>query len=488
MTPSLLRGGLLLTGGEAVSKLLSFVRNVVIARLVSPEDFGIAATLAITISFIELVSDLALDRFVIQAKDGDDPRLQRAAQLVLAVRGLLGGLALFVLAAPVAGLFSVPEAEWAFRWVATVPLLKGLIHLDRMRLQRGMRFGLFVATETAGQAVAIVVAYLVARATGDYSAMLWAVVAQFSVTALTSHVLAPTRYRWAWDGDYLRRMSRFALPLVVNGLMIFATLQGDRLVIATYYSNAELGVYSVAFGLAMMPALMLAKVNSSLTLPLLARVQGEPREFAGMVDVCSTVLALISGAMLSFFIIWGGPAIALVYGEAYAGGAAVIAWVAAMHAVRLVRAAPSQAALARGDTLNTMLANIGRVLALPAMFGLALAGVELWVIAACGLGGESLALIIASLRLRSRHGVPLRAVLRGVTILFAPAVAVTGYLVMGTGELSGRGAAFISMLTAGALAVAAWVILRNQPWRRVLSRAVPSGDDTVLRPAVPLPE
>ena len=68
---------------------LSFVRNIIVARLISPQDFGIAATFAITMSLLEMISDLAADRLIIQAKDGEDPQLQATAQLWQFTRGLM---------------------------------------------------------------------------------------------------------------------------------------------------------------------------------------------------------------------------------------------------------------------------------------------------------------------------------------------------------------------------------------------------------------
>jgi len=49
-----LQGVFLLSGGNMAVSIFSFVRNIIIARLISVEDFGIAATFAMTIMFVEL--------------------------------------------------------------------------------------------------------------------------------------------------------------------------------------------------------------------------------------------------------------------------------------------------------------------------------------------------------------------------------------------------------------------------------------------------
>src|SRR5690349_5422803 len=101
----LLRGGVWLTAGNVLSALASFLRNIAIARLVSVEDFGVVALLTLTLSVVETVSNLAIDRLLVQAPDGDDATLQSTAHLLQVARGLLGGVIVYFAAGFVAAQF-----------------------------------------------------------------------------------------------------------------------------------------------------------------------------------------------------------------------------------------------------------------------------------------------------------------------------------------------------------------------------------------------
>ena len=59
-----------LLGGNLGVALLKFARNILVARLLSVENFGIAATFAIVFGFIEMLAFLGLDRFLIQTRNG----------------------------------------------------------------------------------------------------------------------------------------------------------------------------------------------------------------------------------------------------------------------------------------------------------------------------------------------------------------------------------------------------------------------------------
>src|SRR5690606_23993576 len=170
----MIKGGLLLGGGNASIALLGLLRNVLIARMISVEDFGIAATFAITMAAVEMTSNIAIDRLIVQARDGDRPRFQATAQAFQAARGVLAAMLLYLLAEPIAALFGVPHVVWAYQAMALMPLLRGLVHLDMYRVQRDMRFRPSVTVEVSAQLLATLAAIPLAMQLGDWRAMLYA--------------------------------------------------------------------------------------------------------------------------------------------------------------------------------------------------------------------------------------------------------------------------------------------------------------------------
>ena len=81
----MLRKALLILSGNAAASLLLFARNLVIARLIPVEDYGIASTFAIAMSVVEMASQLGLQQMIVQAREGEDPHFQAALQGFTAV-------------------------------------------------------------------------------------------------------------------------------------------------------------------------------------------------------------------------------------------------------------------------------------------------------------------------------------------------------------------------------------------------------------------
>jgi acetyltransferase-like isoleucine patch superfamily enzyme/O-antigen/teichoic acid export membrane protein len=432
-----------------------------------------------------MISNLAIESFLVQAKDGDDPRFEDTAHLVQAIRGVVNAALTFALAGPVAGLLGVPDATWAFRWLAAIPLVRGFAHLDMFRVHREMRFGPAVVVEVVSSIAITLAAWPLASWLRSYSAMLWILVAQAALYAIVSHVVAERRYRFAWVDAYARRSFSFGWPLLLNGLLMFVIFQGDLFVIGSAgrlfgwdgYPLQDIGVYAAAFSLTLAPALLVSRVFSSLLLPILSQAQTQPREFGRAYELAALVLSLVGGALALPFVVGGGWLVSLVFGADFAGASEFVGVLAAMQALRVIRVAPTLAAMARGDTQNSLVSNAVRTLALAGVLAVAAAGGSFLWIAAAGLAGEALALAACIVRLRQRHGLAIAFCL--TPALVAAAAIAAAFAI---GERQGGAAVFwatalVASLVAGMLAVfprfreVSRALVLDGPGRRILRRS-----------------
>jgi len=466
-----LTGGLLLSVGNVVSALGSFLRNIIIARLISVEDFGIAATFALTVAMIELCSNLAIDRLLIQAPDGDDEELQATAHAIQLAQGIAGALVLFLIAAPIANLFGIPEVIWAFQLLALVPFIRGLSHLDRCRYQREMRFGPVVLVETGPQVAATLAAIPAAYFAADYTAMLWVVFTQIILLTVISHLVAKRRYSISWRGPLVRRALSFGMPLMLNGFLMFGIFQGDRAIVGATFGMTELGWFGAAFALTLAPTMVIARICQSFFLPQLAKAQDDVRSFSDTANVTMQV-CLLGGVLVAVGFAVAGPAlIKALYGDRYMAGAAVIGILGIMQGIRVTRAGPTIVSIARGQTTAPLWANFMRTI------GLGISLVAVWQgfgvigIAIGSLAGEVIALVSA---LYFIHGRARVAISHFAGMLAVAGVVATACIALYTYVLS-TGNAFLDIaegciLAALAVGLALACMRHTKSWLRQGSR------------------
>jgi len=389
-----IKGGAVLSAGNMGATACSFVRNVIIARMLSVDDVGVAATFAMTTSLMEMASNMALDRLIVQAPDGDDPRLQAAAQFFQFVRGVIGAIVLFAIAGPVAQLFGIPDVAWAFRLLAVVPLLRGLSHLDVHRAQRTMHFTPFVVVTVAPQLVVTALAPPLAWWLDDFRAVLWIVLMQAFLSTALAHLMAERRYAWAVDRERMRRIVAYGWPLLINGALMYAIFQGDRAIVGSVFTMEDLGWYATVLGLTFVPSMLILKILTTLIMPRLSRSHdGADGDRHSQLTVQAFTAAAVVLAVGAWTV--GPLALVLIYGERYAPGALVIGWLGLMQALRVMKAGPATVALSTAKTTALLWANMVR------LSGLALAIAAVWGgygfegIAIAGVVGECFSLITA---------------------------------------------------------------------------------------------
>ncbi|MEE9391681.1 MAG: oligosaccharide flippase family protein, partial [Planctomycetota bacterium] len=308
-----------------------FLRNLLVARVIAPEDFGIGATFALMAALLNSVSELGLDRKIIQDADGDDPRMQNTVHSMFLLRGVLMSLLMLALAPHAARLFGAADIAWAFRAVAILPMLRSFRHTDVVRFQRKLRFGPVQASEVIAHISVTLVAWPLAKFLGDFSALLWLAIMEAALATAFTHVFAERSYRLGWDVNRVRALIKFGWPLWLNGFLFFAIAQGDRAIVGSHVGLHALGIFAIAAGLARIPMTTAAGIAGQLLLPLMAEVQSNQKKFERRFELVTQLLWLIVGVLFVGIPIAGESLVRFLYGHDYAGAGIIAAWLAAVY-------------------------------------------------------------------------------------------------------------------------------------------------------------
>ncbi len=452
------RQGLLLFSGYATAQGLSFLRNAIVGHALSKGDFGIAATILVLLQLFETLSDLGADRLIVQAKDGNRPRMLAACHTLMVARGILLCALAAMIGPTLAGAFGIPQASLAFQIAGVAILIKGFTHLDWRRAQRRLDNRPHLAIEVVPQAAALTATLPLLALNGSYAAVVWLSIVQAAAAVIISHVVARTRYRIAFDGHLLHRQFAFGWPILASALPLAAIYQGDRVIIGQQLGMEQLANFTAAFLITMVPGLIAAKVGHALILPLFARSAGSIRKaFLLMTETVSLFAALY----LSAFIIAGGTVLPIVFGENYANLGTLVACLAAMWALRMTQAVPGMALMAAGETRPFLTAGLIRAVALPFVAYAASAGASLVALAAVGCAFEALSLLYVAWRAGvGEHRLTWDFLQR--TSFLAPAAAASMLIAHGgpAGPLANAAKALIAIVLIAACAISVMPALR----------------------------
>lgn len=440
-----------------ISQLCAVARYALLARLLGPEQLGMAATLVLTSQFFEAVSDNGSDRFLIQARDGDKEAVQRLVQLVFISRGVFTAACLVIFAWPIAVLSGSKALAVGFAGLALSPLIGGFLHLDLRRAQRHHDFRGEGVAMMAGETLSLLATVSAALLTHSFTAIVYGLIVRSAVIVLVSHLRASRRYSVGFSKEYAPPLAKFALPLMANGLLLFIGAQGDRVLVGGRLGLAELGHYSAVALLIYYPSAVIARYIQAMHLPRIAARRDDPAQREGAASTLAGQALLLGVAMGAGFAIVAPLAIVLLYGARFAMPLVVIGLIGVLQTARFIRLWPNTYALAVGRSDIVLSNNIARLLAFPAALGGFLLQHSLSGIVLGFALGELFALVTALVLLN-------RALARGwmdadrVALFALTSAALLGWLA----ALPHLDLLQAALWTAVTAAAAAWLAAREQ--------------------------
>lgn len=348
----LLSGGVWAIGGKVGAVMLGLSSNMLLARLLTPQEFGTYLLIVSVVSAAALTGCLGLNkatvRFVAEGLGLDQPgRTKRTIRTILGlgVLGALGaGLVYLLINGLLERLFGAPAlaavAGLIAGWIVVSTIQE--LFAETFRGFHDIRLATLFGSLAIGNSAGLVTRILfLACLTGlwfggsgtDLRTILLVVVAAGSIGALTSGYIL---YLKAGSLDKphptqrpepgTREILAVSLPLLVTNLMAFALVYSDIWILAAFRPPEEVAIYGAAARFMTLVTMPLMIVNAVLP-PVIAELyaRGEKARLEQTMRPIATLTGIPALLVLGTFVVVGGPILGLVYGDFYGSGALVLA-------------------------------------------------------------------------------------------------------------------------------------------------------------------
>ncbi|HEX7688389.1 MAG TPA: oligosaccharide flippase family protein [Burkholderiaceae bacterium] len=288
-----LRAGKWTLGSQLVAQFLRLATNVVLARLLFPDAFGLMAVVNMLITALVLFSDIGINRAVIQSRRGDDPRLLDTAWTVQVWRGFgLAGACLAAAAGIALGahlhlfragtVYADPRLPWLIVVFAITPAIQGFDSICIAQSKRQMNLHTLTKIELAGQLASAVVMIVIAYATRTVWTLVFGAMAAAAVRTTLGHRLLPGyRARFRVDKDALDEILASGKWIFLSSIMSFLAMNSDKVLLGGLIDARAFGLYSIALLMANVLQGLATKMCMSIVYPALAEVHRDrPQDLA----------------------------------------------------------------------------------------------------------------------------------------------------------------------------------------------------------------
>ena len=321
------RGGAVTLGTQAIKFVLQLGSTAVLARLLTPADFGLIAMVAVFTGFVGLFKDLGLSMATVQREHITHAQVSTLFWINVALSILLAGIGC-ALAPVVAWFYGEPRLLWVTVAISCTFIFGGLAAQHTALLRRQMRFGGLAVRDITSQAVGLTVAVSLALDGWTY----WALVAQVGATGMVGTLSVWTASGWrpgavARDAE-LGRMLRFGGHLTGFTILNYGVNNLDYLLLGRVWGPNALGIYNKAFQLMSIPSRQLAAPVRAVAMPGLSRLANDPSKLCRSYETLVGRLAILLCPIIAFVVAVPELTVDILLGSQWVDASPILFWLA----------------------------------------------------------------------------------------------------------------------------------------------------------------
>lgn len=308
-----MRGGAIVMGSTLIQRILGLLILAILARLLSPEEYGLLGMVFVVTSFLAIFSDMGLSLATIQKVDLTQSQISNLFWINLLLGVLLG--ALTVLAAPLISIFYGRSELLTVTFFCAINFpLASLGSLHGALLQRRMAFGRMTLVEGAGLVSGGVAGILLAWWGAGVYALVAQQLAKTLVTTIGRWIFTGWRPEVWTSGAGLRSMVRFGGLVTIYNVVNCFSRNFDKILLGRFCGAVMLGLYTRAYVLMTFPIQLISLPVSQVMIPVLSSLQYDLPRLRKTYLHSIQILSFLSFPIMGYLILVGDDILGLLYG------------------------------------------------------------------------------------------------------------------------------------------------------------------------------
>lgn len=312
------RAAMALAAGAVVERSLRFIRYVILARILAPDQFGLMALVMVASSAFEALTEVGVRQSVIQNKRGADPEYLNLAWWFQAIRGLGLFLIGYVVSPWISAFYEKPELLWLLRVAFLAVLFRGLASPRTHVLEKQYRFGTVVVLIQGSGALGAIIAIILAFVMRSVWSLVIGFVSEFAIMCVLSYVLVPFLPRLRMERQCLRELMDFARGMLGVAVLAMLAFEIDMLVLGKVVSGEQLGMYYLAMTTVLLPITLFGRVITPVLLPAFSEKQDDKESLCRVILWVTRKTVLLTLPLVAFMASCAGGVLGVVYGPKYA--------------------------------------------------------------------------------------------------------------------------------------------------------------------------
>lgn len=318
-TVFLLRGAAWTVSAYGASLGLRFVTNIILAKLLAPELFGIMLIVYTLQRGAELLTDVGIGQNIVYSKNAEDPDFYNTAWTLQLIRNFVLWIVCLAAAAPAAHFYDSPTLALVLPITTVGVLLGGLTSISRTLLQKRLLIAKLTIFELITSFLSSAAFVLLALLSPTIWALVFGGIFNSFISMIGSYfLLSDVKQRFHISKSFLWEILHFGKWIFAAQLVYFLSTNFDRLYLAKAIPLELLGIYGIARSISELTGGLVFRLANSVLFPFIASHSQIPRK--NLREQLSGIRAkflLLAGLGLSVFVVTADLAVRLLYDQRY---------------------------------------------------------------------------------------------------------------------------------------------------------------------------
>lgn len=296
------RGAVVTIAAQGIKFVLQTGSTAVLARLLTPADFGLIAMVEFFTAFIIMFKDLGLSMATIQKKDITHEQISSLFWINVVFSVLLMFITIAI-SPLVARFYNEPRLTMITIAIGCTLIIGGLNPQHMALLNRQMRFISIAVINIVSLACGIVAAIIGALLGLSYWSLILLTIVQGIVSVIMVWSISGWRPGRPVAGSGVKSMLAYGGNITASNILGYFIRNVDNAIIGHNLGSASLGIYTKSYGLLLLPISQFNSPMQKVIIPALSRLQEEPKQYRRFYLQALATIALVTMPMVAFLFV-----------------------------------------------------------------------------------------------------------------------------------------------------------------------------------------
>lgn len=296
-----------------VTSVMGVVSTLVLARILTPSDFGLVAMATLVTAFFEILSRLGTEEYIIKSTSLTEDDINTSWTLQLIVK-LTISLLILSFSHYASVFFNEPKLTKVLMMLSIVPVLVGFNNIGVVLAKKDMKFKEIMKLELISKVFSVILTITLAFSLRNYWAFIFGTVSYYLIYTLLTYFYY--QYRPKLSLRHFKKQASFSQWTLLKGMVNYTSGKIDQILITKLLSAIELGAYTISQRIISIPSSLLLSPITDAVFPGLGQILGDNKDFREKIQKTIFISVFFTTPIATMFFLFSTYVVELFLGDA----------------------------------------------------------------------------------------------------------------------------------------------------------------------------